>query len=237
LLRGESSSVYPSDGYSDLDEFLKKQYVWTPNVPFACLIAAKISMRRPLVYALAKLRLSYEIFSAPGMALNPSSSANVRKSHLPEEHVRLAYAIVLANACIEELGLRVPAHPKKPSWINGDWNPEVRHEFDVTLKKSNVDLSELFSWNVRGGKTKLEERRPPRIIGKAPWNRRSVRDGEMHITDAIAYVGWLRSNVAAHTAKHPMLKVLSIYDVANSQFVARRLLMEKIGIWQLWGSE
>jgi hypothetical protein len=34
-----------------------------------------------------------------------------------------------------------------------------------------------------------------------------------------------------------MLKVLSIYDVANAQFVARRLLMEAMGIWRHWGSD
>jgi hypothetical protein len=58
----------------------------------------------------------------------------------------------------------------------------------------------------------------------------------MQMIDAIAYVGWLRSNVAAHTAKQPMLKVLSIYDVANAQHLARRLLMETMGAWRYWGS-
>jgi hypothetical protein len=203
----------------------------------ACLIAAKTSRQHRLTYALAKLRLSYEIFSAPALRLNPSSGPTVPKSHLPEEHVRLAYAIVLANACIEELGLRVPASPNKPSWINGDWNPEVLQLFERNLRAAKIDLNERFYWTVRGGKTRLERKRQPRLIEGAPWKRYTVRDGAMHIADAIAYVGWLRSNVAAHTAKQPMMKVLSIYDVANAQFVARRLFMEVIGVWRYWGTD
>src|SRR5207244_2893016 len=62
LLPGENPPVYPSDGYDDLNEFLKEQYRSTLHIPFACLIAAKISRQLALVYALAKLRLSYEIF-------------------------------------------------------------------------------------------------------------------------------------------------------------------------------
>ena len=237
LLPGENAEVYPSDGYTGLNEFLKHTFRGTSHIPLACLIAAKASRRRHLVYALAKLRLSYELFSAPGMALNPSSGPNIPKSHLPEEHIRLAYAIVLANACIEELGLRVPAHANKPSWINGSWNPVVRQELEETLRRSGIDLNEPFYWNIRGGRTRLERKRPPKLTHKAPWSGQHVRDGAMHIADAIAYVGWLRSNVAAHTAKQPMMKVLSIYDVANAQFVARRLLMEAMGIWRHWGSD
>ena len=237
LLPGENSSVYPSDGYTDLDDFLKEQYRSTSHVPLACLIAAKASRRLSFVYALAKLRLSYELLSAPGMALNPSSGPNIPKSHLPEDHVRLAYAIVLANACIEELGLRVPAHQNKQSWINGDWNPEVKQEFEGNLQRSKIDLKEPFYWNIRGGKTKIEGKRPPRLTEGAPWTRQNVRDGAMQIIDAVACVGWLRSNVAAHTAKQPMLKVLSVYDVANAQFLARRLLMETMEVWRYWGGE
>jgi hypothetical protein len=156
LVPGGNFAVYPSDDYEDLYAFLKDQYVSTLHIPLACLIAAKASLRHRLVYALAKLRLSYEIFSAPGMALNPSGGPNISKSHLPEEHVRLAYAIVLANACIEELGLRVPSHPGKQSWINGDWNPEVRQELEQTLclqESTSTNLSiGVFAAGRRGSR-------------------------------------------------------------------------------------
>jgi hypothetical protein len=97
------------------------------NVPLACLIAASASWRLQYVYGLAKLRLSKETFSLPPIDLDPSHSDSVPKFLLPEDHVRLAFAIVTAYASIEELGLAVNASNKNPSILpNGSWNPMVK---------------------------------------------------------------------------------------------------------------
>ena len=87
----------------DESEFLQHKYVQTANIPLACLVAARASLRLHFVYALAKLRLSFETFSIPFIELDPNHSANVPKSPLPEDHVRLAFAIVAAYACMRSL--------------------------------------------------------------------------------------------------------------------------------------
>ena len=67
-----------------------------------------------------------------------------------------------------------------------------------------------------------------KIFTKAEWARWNVRDGEMQIIDAINYASFMRSSIAAHKSDHKMIRVLSIYDVANVQFLARRLILERM---------
>jgi hypothetical protein len=166
----------------------------------------------------------------------PLSQRHVPKSLLPEDHVRLAFAIAAAYACIEELGLAVNASNKKPSILpNGSWNPIVKSDLEGRLVRSHINLTEHFLWNLRGGRTRIERKRTPNVIRAAKWATRHVRDGEMAVIDAINYTSFLRSTVAAHANKH-MVRVLSAYDVANAQSLARRLLLEKLSSWRYWGN-
>ena len=100
------------------------------------------------------------------------------------------------------------------------------------LKRAGVDLTEHLSWYVRGGKTKLEIDRPPKIVKMCPWSYAQVCDCEVEIIDAIADVRALRSNVAAHDLKD-QAKNLSVHDVANAQFVARELILAVTGFSQV----
>ena len=50
------------------------------------------------------------------------------------------------------------------------------------------------------------------------------------LIDAIAYASWLRSSVSAHRISR-LSKSLTVYDVANIQHLARRLLLETLGFW------
>jgi len=210
--------------------------VMTMNIPLACLIAATASWRLQYVYALAKLRLSLETFSLPTIDLDPYHSDNVPKSLLPEDHVRLAFAIVTAYSCVEELGLEVRASNKNPSILpNGGWNPVVRNDLERRLVRSHINLNEQFLWTLRGGRTRIERKRIPNFLRAAKWARRYVRDGEMSVIDAINYTSFLRSTVAAHRTDKQMVRVLSVYDVANTQSLARRLLLEKLRYWRYWG--
>jgi hypothetical protein len=61
-----------------------------------------------------------------------------------------------------------------------------------------------------------------------------VRDVDVALVDAIAHASWLRSSVAAHGGKHTLVRVLSAYDVANVQQVARHLLLGSLGIFEIW---
>jgi hypothetical protein len=221
---------------SDESTFLSHAKVMTGDIPLACLIAARASWHLDYVYALSKLRLSFETFSMPFVELDPFHSKNVPVSPLPEDHVRLAFAIVAAWSCIEELGFAVNASDKKPSILpNGNWNPEVRQNLEARLQRGHVNLKELFHWNLRGPGTRIEKKRRPPIVQKASWAKYHVRDGTMEVIDAINYVSFLRSKVSAHKSDRKMLRVLSVYDVANAQFLARRLLLETMGYWRYWG--
>jgi len=103
---------------------------------------------------------------------------------------------------------------------------------ETRLREANVDLAERVSWNLRGPRAMIELNHPPQIIQPEPWSNWFIRDGEMDLIDAIAYVDWLRDCVVAHRTPKPRLKALSVYDVANAQFLARRLLLEKLGFWK-----
>jgi len=210
----------------------------SPNIPLACLIAAKVSRRLSFVYALARFAISLEILSEPTIELDPMHSPNIRKSVFPEDHVRIAMAIVSAYAAIEELGLTIRASKENPSRINGAWNSKVRKELEERLTNAGVNLAEPIYWNLRGKRTRIETKRAPEITQRARWASKDVvRDGKMHVSDALAYASFLRSTIAAHAGGDKRsLRVLSVYDVANVQFLARRLLLESLGYWRYLGT-
>jgi hypothetical protein len=60
----------------DESRFLSNNRVMTHDIPLACRIAARASLRVQYIYALAKFRLSLETFSAPMIELDPCHSAN-----------------------------------------------------------------------------------------------------------------------------------------------------------------
>jgi len=206
----------------------------TPNIPVDCLLAAKLGRSRALTYALSKIWLSYQMLSIAGIDLDPTHSPTIPKSPYPFDHVAYAQAIVLAYAAIEELGLEIRSSAQKPSRIGGEWNPEVRDDLIQRLREAGVDLDEKYLWNLRGPRTVLERERPPRLISKTPWAKWNVRDGVVEVIDAIAHVSWLRSKVSAHRSKFEFMRVLSVYEVVNCQYLARRLLLEKCGFWRIW---
>jgi hypothetical protein len=205
----------------------------SPNIPLACLIGARVSRKLRFVYALARLAISMEIMSVPTIDLDPTHSPNIPKSVFPEDHIRMTTAITSAYSCIEELGFEIRASHQNPSRINGAWNPAVKSELEQRLRQAGVNLAEEFYWNLRGKRTRIEIRRQPEITKRAPWAAYEVRDGQMHITDAIAYASFLRSQIAAHSHEDKgFLRVLSVYEVSNIQFLARRLLLESLGFWR-----
>jgi hypothetical protein len=204
----------------------------TSTIPLACMIAARTSLSLQHIYALAKLSLSIETYSVPAMELDPARGDNLPKSAFPEEHVRMAFSITTAYGCIEELGLEIRSSQQNPSKLNGTWNPVVRADVETRLRSAGINLSEHCSWNVRGERTKIEKKKPPVIVKAAPWSAWRVRDGDMDLVDALDLSSFLRSKISAHRTDKRLLRVLSAYDVANVQFLARRLFLESLGFWR-----
>jgi hypothetical protein len=153
----------------------------SPNIPLACLIAARASRKLRFVYALARLAISMEIMSVPTIELDPTHSPNIPKSVFPEAHIRMTTAITSAYSCIEELGLEIRASQKNPSRINDAWNPVVKNELEQRLRQAGVNLAEEFYWNLRGKRARIEIRRQPEMTKRAPWGGiRSSRRANPH---------------------------------------------------------
>lgn len=202
------------------------------NIPLACSIAAKASRCKKWVYALAKHKLSTSIYNVnPHEDLEPFCSPHLPLSEFPDDHVMFSYAIISAYSVIEDLGLDVRASQKKPSRIEGKWNPPIKKSLEKRLTASRVDLNEPILWIIRGPKRKIEQIRKVPIFTKAPWAKGLIRDSKISLIDAIAYSEWLRGRIASHGVKK-LTKVLSPYDVVNVQYLARRLLLEILGFWR-----
>lgn len=202
--------------------------------PLACRIAARVSRRLSLQYALAKLKLSCETASFHEIDLDPYHSESIPRWHRTEDHVRLATAIVLAYSVIEELALEVRASHKNPSSINCQWNPVVKRELEDRLKRAGIDLSDPVVWSIRGGRSRLEAERPKHLFlrsTRTPWTRWDIRDRHVEVVDAIGHASFLRSRVSSHRLKPALVRMLSAYDVANVQHLARRLFLEPLGFW------
>lgn len=207
------------------------------RVRLACEVASKASFRRNLCYALAKLYSSHWQCTTAMVDLDPHFATDIiPRTRREIYHVMIAQAIVLAYGAIEEMGLEVRASNKQPSALpDGTWNPVVKQDLEKRLTAVGVDLSEQFIWNIRGVKTRLETEKPRNIhrsTTKPPWSRWSVRDRLVDIVDAIAHASWLRSHVCSHRLRPEKTRLLTVYDAANVQFLARQLLLARLGIWK-----
>ena len=133
---------------------------------------------------------------------------------------------------IEQLGLELRASNKKPSILNNNWNPEVKSDLEQRLIKSRINIRENILWNRRFTPSKIEKNKKPIVSNKANWTKLYgfVRDVNIELVDAIRLTSWIRSSIVSHKLKNE-IKSISIFDVANANFLARRLFLEKLGLW------
>jgi hypothetical protein len=202
---------------------------------FSCLVAVKVSHRRAYQNALYKYKLSQQSFYTFQRFLDPSEWSPQKFVFNSAEHqVRCAQAVILAYSVVEELGFEIRATPQKPSFIDGVWNPVVRTDLEQRLTKGGVNLTETALWTMRDTPTRIERNRAVPVINRAQWAYAKVRDSEIDVVDAVARASWLRSKVSAHRL-HALSASLNYYDVANMQYLARRLLLEALGLWRYRG--
>jgi hypothetical protein len=203
----------------------------TGNILLCCKLAAKVSFHVRYVNAVNKYFLSCQFHSNDWVDLDPYST-NIPLSAFPFDHLRYGYAIIIAYSIIEELNIDIQASSLKPSMINGKWNPIVKENLEKRLAALKVDLDEPLLWLRRGAKNSLEQRKSVFPLKRAQWSTLNVRDCEVRLIDAINYISWLRSKIAAHKVDKD-IRLLSVYDVSNAQHLARRLLLESLGFWRL----
>ena len=203
------------------------------NLPISCIIAAKASQKNVYQYAIFKYLQSCRTKPLGARSLDPQSEWEPGKavSKLPEDHVLYANAITLAYSVLEELSLDIRASSEVPSRIGGLLNPEVEKNLKERLTNARINLSESILWHLRDTPTRIERVRKPPSLKKCEWTGFKVRDVYLNIIEAIAYSSWLRSKISAHRLSK-LAKSLTIYDVANVQHLARRLLLEVLGFWR-----
>jgi len=210
---------------------VKAKFFSTSGLRLACSLAAKASFRRANVYAIHKYNFSISLYSNFNVDLDPFFGArHIPVSPYPSDHITFCHCIISAYSVLEEIGLEIRASHEKPSKIEGEWNPPVKKDLEDRLQRAGINLNETLLWTLRGPKRKIELIRPPRALKKEPWSVGPVRDAEIDVVDAIAYVSLLRSYVASHKTKD-VSAVLSPYDITNAQHLARRLLLESMGFW------
>jgi len=216
------------------EEMIGNQIHAIPRVSLAFKMASKASFRKAYCYALFKYRLGCSLFQVHPMTFDPSHSWYEKLSTFPADHARLAYAIILFYSVIEELGLEIRASEKNPSFINGKWNLKIKKDLETRLKKHGINTIKIISWNLRSTPTNIERelRKAGRLKPKkkSSWAKGYVRDSEIELIDAILLISNLRSTVSAHKFDK-LVNSISIYDVSNANFLARRLLLETLGFW------
>lgn len=208
------------------------------SIPNYFKLTVEASKDKRLENAIVKYHLSAEIYSLEYMDLDEIDWKTTKFSYI---QMRFAYAIILAYSVLEELELQIIASSDAPSILpNGNWNPEIYNELVERLEKSNINICEHVSWMIRGEKTEIEKKKPIKIVRKAEWADTpgykdeffiSVNDGYVSLPDAINYISFLRSSIASHGVGKRIMG-LSVFDVANAQFLSRRLLLEKIKMWK-----
>ncbi len=221
------SFIRPVKGFSDV------------SIPSYFYLASLASRDNNLTNSIVKYQLSTEIYSQHYIDLQ--EGLNWKTTDFNFIQIRFAYAIIAAYSIIEELGLDINASTDKPSKLeNGDWNPVVLENLVNRLKNSNINIQKDISWMIRGYETEIEKKRPIKITRVAEWSDptdsehdfiKKVKDGYVYLPDAINHISFLRSSISSHKVGEK-IKNLSVYDVFNAQFLARRLILEKVGLWK-----
>ncbi len=201
----------------------------------SCQIVCKASFKKAYYNALFKYQLGNYLYSINTVELDLTRSFYYKLSRFASDYTRSAYAIIAFYSVIEELKLEVKADSDNPSFIDGNWNPRVKEDLEKRLMRAGINIEEPFSWSLRSTPTKIERelRRQGRLraIKKSSWAKRNVRDSEVSLVNAILLASNLRSKISSHKFTK-LVESLSIYDVSNANFLARRLLLESLGFWK-----
>ena len=211
------------------------------SIPKYFYLAGLASKDYKLANSIVKYQLSTEIYSQHYMDLH--EVIDWKTTNFNYIQMRFAYAIVIAYSVIEELGLQINVNVsknKRSILDNGEWNPEVLNDLIKRLELSNIDTNEHITWMIRGEETEIEKKKSIKVSRLAEWADPleykddffiSIKDGYVYLPDAINYISFLRSSISSHSVGTRIMG-LSVFDVANAQHLARRLILEKMRLWK-----
>ncbi|WP_155296358.1 hypothetical protein [Spirosoma rigui] len=207
------------------------------NVSFGCLIAQKIIRDNQLVYAIEKYKTSIGLTSFNPYSADPMYGKVFDNYDFKREyHTKAAFAIIAAFSVIEELGLEIRSSQKRPRFLNsatGEWNPDVLLDVQERLNESNISDRLTFDWVYRGDPTRIEKEIKPYFGFDSEWTKygEAVRDKTLTIAEAVHNASYLRNFIAAHKFNE-LTQYISPYDVFNVQSLGRKLILNKLNLWQ-----
>jgi hypothetical protein len=208
------------------------------NTGFGCQVLEKIIGDRKCSYALEKYKVSLELVSFNPLSADPRyGQVFDHYDYKKQTHTRSAFAIISAFSVIEELGLEIRSSAKNPRFLNpekGEWNPKVLDNIEKRLNTIGIDKSSTFDWIFRGEKTEVEKNFKPYFGYDSQWTKfgESVRDKTLTFPEAIHNASYLRNFIASHKFKE-LTEFISPYDVFNVQCLARKLILESLGMWEI----
>jgi hypothetical protein len=202
------------------------------SVLFASRLAAKLSRGAPLQYAAFKLQLSYRIAAAHRTEVSPTyyrKRFGVSQARI--DHVTMASAVTLAYSAIEEMQLEPRPFGNRQVKKDGVCDEEAYRDLRARLDGAGVRSAEPVNWNVRGTPTRVHKADRAPKGERMSWTKGQVRDRGVSVEDALLAASWLRSKCTTHKFGRATTSI-SMYDVFNVQSLARRILLERTGLWE-----
>jgi hypothetical protein len=183
-----------------------------------------------------KLNLSFQLASTHWKALHPGSAPKLFGVESdPKVHVAHASAVTLAYSAIEELQLEPRPFGNRPvKNADGAWDPEAFENLHARLKEAQIDVRDPLPWTMRGSSTRIHRSKRAPSGNKQPWSGGIVRDTSISVQDALIAVSWLRSKCTTHRFGRETASI-TMFDVHNVQQLARRLILETVGLWPPFG--
>ena len=224
-------NVFQTHGYFEM-------FVHRPEIPVALFLAAKAWWNNTLVYAIHKLSQSVAAESTTWWSSHPRYGQMFAKtSELHSDHVNTSVAINLAFSAIEELQLHVKSSKENKRWLDnatGEWNPVVLEDIQKRLQEVGIDPKQMVTWIYRGEVSASEVAIKPKLGNPRPYaDAQVVRDVKLTLPEALHLCSYIRNFMTAHRFSDASAS-LGPYEVHNVQSVARRLILSKCGMWNVF---
>ncbi|MDD3596761.1 hypothetical protein [Sulfuricurvum sp.] len=234
---GEHGLGFPIELKDDTACILNSQPFWGQfafenRLDVGLFTLSQAKNNRQYTYALEKYKFSLDLDCFTPHSGHPVCGQIFdNETVIYSTHVHQLAAVVSAYSVIEEMGCEIRASKEKPRFLeSGEWNPDVWKETSKRLSRKNVDIDRKFTWIIRGDDTVIHADIPDTFGSPSQgYDGKIIKDKDMHIIEAIQVASWLRNMVASHKFGE-YSSFISPYDVHNVQMLARRIIMECMGV-------
>ncbi len=213
------------------NDFMQESTITISEYPLAIKIACKVSRNKRDISSLLIYKTATCIHSNSIDVLDPFiTTERIKIPQYTDDKIRMGIAIVTYYSSIDNLGFAWGGGSSVYG-KSGKIHKENRSELYRRLKKIGIKNTDTISWNIRNKKTIVTKKKGIKgfpVGYKLPY----VLDRRYTFFNAIREISWLRSSVLAHKIDQRYLESISIYDVANANFLARRILLQKFGFWE-----